>query len=165
MSLILARRAPARESRTTLVVAPLALIRQWESEILTKTEPKSLSVYVHHGPNRTKGEVKVYNCSRFLISPSSPTDPKKLQRFDVVITTYQVVASEWPKQVRKKKDDGKANDDNSKGKDKGKSDSDDDDFTSDGDSGDKLPKAKAAKGTLFQATYYRVVLGGYGSDL
>lgn len=65
--------------------------------------------------------------------------------------------------MRKKKDDGKANDDKSKGK--GKSDSDDDNDTSDDDSSDILPQVKPTKGTLFHATYYRVVLGGYGLGL
>jgi SNF2 family DNA or RNA helicase len=60
----------------TLIVAPLALIKQWESEIHTKvTKSHSLKVLVHHGPNRTK-------------SISKLTDQ------DVVITTYQVLTSE-----------------------------------------------------------------------
>jgi SNF2 family DNA or RNA helicase len=60
----------------TLVVAPLALIKQWESEINTKvTKSHAFKVLVHHGPNRTKS-------------------PEKLKQYDVVITTYQVLASE-----------------------------------------------------------------------
>ena len=60
----------------TLVVAPLALIKQWESEINSKvTKSHALKVLVHHGPNRTKSA-------------------DKLKQYDVVITTYQVLASE-----------------------------------------------------------------------
>jgi SNF2 family DNA or RNA helicase len=60
----------------TLVVAPLALIKQWESEINTKVaKSHALKVLVHHGPNRTKSA-------------------DKLKQYDVVITTYQVLASE-----------------------------------------------------------------------
>ena len=60
----------------TLVVAPLALIRQWEAEIKEKvTRSHALKVYVHHGPQRTKS-------------------PKELARHDVVITTYQILVSE-----------------------------------------------------------------------
>ncbi|KAI6523682.1 hypothetical protein MCOR05_009996 [Pyricularia oryzae] len=60
----------------TLVVAPLALIRQWEAEIAEKVLPShKLNVCVHHGPSRTK---------RY-------TD---LQKYDVVITTYQILVSE-----------------------------------------------------------------------
>ncbi|KAF3761555.1 hypothetical protein M406DRAFT_266849 [Cryphonectria parasitica EP155] len=60
----------------TLVVAPLALIRQWEQEIKDKvTKSHQLSICVHHGPNRTK---------RF----------QDLAQYDVVITTYQILVSE-----------------------------------------------------------------------
>ncbi|KAK3292559.1 SNF2 family N-terminal domain-containing protein [Chaetomium fimeti] len=62
--------------KATLVVAPLALIRQWEAEIKEKvTKDHELRVYVHHGPQRTK-------------------DPKVLGKYDVVITTYQILVSE-----------------------------------------------------------------------
>ncbi|KAF2274709.1 uncharacterized protein EI97DRAFT_97215 [Westerdykella ornata] len=60
----------------TLIVAPLALIKQWESEINDKVlKSHSLKVLVHHGPNRTKSI-------------------EKLKSYDVVITTYQVLSSE-----------------------------------------------------------------------
>ncbi|KAF2243734.1 hypothetical protein BU26DRAFT_523326 [Trematosphaeria pertusa] len=60
----------------TLIVAPLALIKQWESEIDTKVmKSHSLKVLVHHGSNRTKSA-------------------DKLKTYDVVVTTYQVLASE-----------------------------------------------------------------------
>jgi SNF2 family DNA or RNA helicase len=63
--------------RTTLVVAPLALIRQWELEIKEKVESShTLKVYIHHGPQRTK---------RF----------QDLKKYDVVITTYQILVSEF----------------------------------------------------------------------
>ncbi|KAK0709538.1 SNF2 family N-terminal domain-containing protein [Lasiosphaeria miniovina] len=63
--------------KATLVVAPLALIRQWEAEIKDKVEKDhALKVYVHHGPQRTK-------------------DPRVLCRYDVVITTYQILVSEY----------------------------------------------------------------------
>ena len=62
--------------KNTLVIAPLALIKQWESEIKTKTdEDRKLRVLVHHGPKRTR---------RF----------EDLKRYDVIITTYQTLVSE-----------------------------------------------------------------------
>lgn len=62
--------------KTTLVVAPLALIRQWEAELREKVaDSHKLKVLVHHGPQRTK---------RF----------EDLKRYDVVITTYQILVSE-----------------------------------------------------------------------
>ncbi|KAJ9151030.1 Transcription termination factor 2 [Coniochaeta hoffmannii] len=63
-------------SKGTLVVAPLALIRQWEAEIKDKVSPgHALKVCVHHGPQRTKSA-------------------KELMKYDVVITTYQILVSE-----------------------------------------------------------------------
>lgn len=60
----------------TLVVAPLALIRQWEAEISNRVAgTHELRVCVHHGPQRTK---------RF----------QDLRKYDVVITTYQILVSE-----------------------------------------------------------------------
>lgn len=60
----------------TLIVAPLALIKQWEAEIKDKLlKSHEFKVLVHHGPNRTKSV-------------------DKLKGYDVVITTYQVLASE-----------------------------------------------------------------------
>ncbi len=62
--------------KTTLVVAPLALIRQWQAEIESKVaKNRRLNVCVHHGPSRTK---------RF----------QDLARYDVVVTTYQTLVSE-----------------------------------------------------------------------
>ncbi|EKD15197.1 uncharacterized protein L3040_001566 [Drepanopeziza brunnea f. sp. 'multigermtubi'] len=71
------RKLPSGLEKTTLVVAPLALIRQWEAEIKDKVEHShSLRVCVHHGPSRTK---------RFA----------DLKKFDVVVTTYQILVSEF----------------------------------------------------------------------
>lgn len=87
ISLILTNQKPAKDSpgykkafdgveKTTLVVAPLALIRQWEAEIKDRVERShGLKVCVHHGPQRTK---------RF----------KDLALYDVVITTFQILVSE-----------------------------------------------------------------------
>ena len=67
---------PEEVSASTLVIAPLALIKQWESEIKTKVASSHrLRVLVHHGSNRTKSA-------------------RELMRYDVVITTYQTVMSE-----------------------------------------------------------------------
>ncbi|KAG5999180.1 hypothetical protein E4U54_002003 [Claviceps lovelessii] len=88
VSLILTNRKPEKGSagwkkqfedveKTTLVVAPLSLIRQWEHEIADKLESShALKVLVHHGPQRTK-------------------DPRKLAQYDVVVTTFQILVSEF----------------------------------------------------------------------
>ncbi|KEY67680.1 hypothetical protein S7711_03933 [Stachybotrys chartarum IBT 7711] len=87
IALILTNQKPGQESRgwkkhfsdiakTTLVVAPLALIRQWEQEIKDRVlKTHGLKVLVHHGPQRTKSF-------------------KELALYDVVITTYQILLSE-----------------------------------------------------------------------
>ena len=67
---------PSTVGKGTLVVAPLALIKQWEGEIKNRvSENHMLRVCVHHGPQRTK---------RF----------EDLKKYDVVITTYQILVSE-----------------------------------------------------------------------
>ncbi|MCJ1337976.1 hypothetical protein MMC09_003260 [Bachmanniomyces sp. S44760] len=71
-----ARKLPESVGRGTLVVAPLALIKQWEAEIKNRvSDSHKLRVCVHHGPQRTK-----------YISD--------LKKYDVVITTYQILVSE-----------------------------------------------------------------------
>lgn len=88
ISLIISNARPERDGpgwkkslngvqRGTLVVAPLALLKQWEAEIKDKvSKSHRLSVCVHHGQNRTKSF-------------------KDLNRYDVVITTYQILVSEF----------------------------------------------------------------------
>ena len=67
---------PKNTEKGTLVVAPLALIKQWEAEIKNRVSAShALRVCVHHGPQRTK---------RF----------EDLRKYDVVITTYQILVSE-----------------------------------------------------------------------
>jgi len=71
------QKLPGKEvSKCTLVVAPLALIKQWEDEIKTKvSKTHPLRVLVHHGASRTKSA-------------------NELKKYDVVITTYQTLTSE-----------------------------------------------------------------------
>ncbi|QQK42642.1 SNF2 family helicase/ATPase, putative [Penicillium digitatum] len=62
---------------TTLVIAPLALIKQWEAEIKDKVEPShKLSVCLYHGTTRAKSSTM-------------------LDKYDVVITTYGTLTSEF----------------------------------------------------------------------
>ncbi|KAJ9607063.1 hypothetical protein H2200_008135 [Cladophialophora chaetospira] len=70
------RKLPEGVGKGTLVVAPLALIKQWEGELKDRVEEDhALRVCVHHGPQRTKSY-------------------KELKKYDVVITTYQTLVSE-----------------------------------------------------------------------
>ncbi|KAJ5825893.1 hypothetical protein N7474_003031 [Penicillium riverlandense] len=66
----------AKVSKSTLVVAPLALIKQWEFEIDAKVEKThKLRVCLYHGTNRAKTS-------------------GSLDDYDVVITTYGTLTSE-----------------------------------------------------------------------
>ncbi|KAJ7924933.1 SNF2 family N-terminal domain-containing protein [Mycena leptocephala] len=78
LALILATKADvSREfSNCTLIVAPLSVLSNWEKQIEDHCVPGSLTSYVYYG---TKRDI----------------NPKELQRYDVVITTYQTVAGEY----------------------------------------------------------------------
>ncbi|CRG84481.1 putative ATP-dependent helicase C582,10c [Talaromyces islandicus] len=70
------RKIPEGVDKGTLIVAPLALIKQWESEIEGKIERSHrLRVCVYHGPSRSKYSTE-------------------LKDYDVVITTYGTLSSE-----------------------------------------------------------------------
>ncbi|CAB46673.1 DNA translocase Rhp16b [Schizosaccharomyces pombe] len=75
IALILSHPLPKKKHsiKSTLVVAPLSLIKQWESEVQTKSK---LTAIVYHGASRYK-----------LL--------KVIHEYDVVITTYQILVSEW----------------------------------------------------------------------
>ncbi|PVU99823.1 hypothetical protein BB559_000382 [Furculomyces boomerangus] len=64
-------------SHRTLVIAPLAMTNQWAEECTKKTTKNMLDVYIYHGQSRNR-------------------DPNFLKNVDVVITTYDIVAAEWP---------------------------------------------------------------------
>ncbi|TPX25951.1 hypothetical protein DIZ76_011409 [Coccidioides immitis] len=69
-------KVPDKVGKGTLIVAPVALIKQWESEIESKIEStRRLNVGVYHGPGRAK-------------------IAKDLAKYDVVITTYGTLSSE-----------------------------------------------------------------------
>lgn len=59
----------------TLIICPASLMNQWDHEIKTKIKRGALDVCVFHGAKR-------------------PTRARELKRYDVVITTYQIVVSE-----------------------------------------------------------------------
>ncbi|KAM5539722.1 hypothetical protein V8D89_006535 [Ganoderma adspersum] len=121
-------------SGSTLIIAPVALVSQWESE--TKKYTSGLRVVQHHGASRT-------------------TDPAELERAHIVVTSYSTVTSEYGAFVPDSKNEGKGK---GKGKKKGQesdSDEDSDDFT-------KRIKASTRRGkqkdALFRVKWWRVVL-------
>ncbi|CAG8523822.1 7110_t:CDS:10 [Acaulospora morrowiae] len=62
--------------KSTLIVAPTALIHQWEAEILDKTEPGTFKIHVYHGPGKA--------------------NLRELKKYDIVITTYQTLIRDLP---------------------------------------------------------------------
>lgn len=83
----MSRRVCYRSSLIRSIVAPLAVMEQWATEASTKTVPGRLKVTTHHGPSRTKCAYRV----RFSLTPAGKT----LEKFDLVITTFQTLASEF----------------------------------------------------------------------
>ncbi|KAM0748722.1 hypothetical protein T439DRAFT_71167 [Meredithblackwellia eburnea MCA 4105] len=106
------------DEKTTLIVAPLALLRQWKEEIETKLEANHWRVLIHHGPTRAR-------------------HAKELMKYDVVLTTYHTLASEWP-------------DEETAFKKKKKRDQEDSD--------DEFEIKIQAAGPLFKANFFRVIL-------
>ncbi|KAK7005619.1 DNA repair protein rad5 [Favolaschia claudopus] len=79
LALILATKVdvpkPKEFSNSTLIVAPLSILSNWEKQIEDHCESGALTYYVYYGTKRDIGA-------------------KDLQKYDVVITTYQTVAGE-----------------------------------------------------------------------
>ncbi|KAJ2516516.1 hypothetical protein H4217_004535 [Coemansia sp. RSA 1939] len=64
----------------TLIVCPLSTMSNWEDQIKMHVEANHLRVYPYHGSSRHK-------------------NPKKLCRYDVVLTTYNVVQAEFRREM------------------------------------------------------------------
>lgn len=132
------------------VVCPVAVVSQWAAEI--EKMAIGLTVIEHHGAGRT-------------------TDPARLRRAHVVVTSYSILSSEHGAFIPDAKDEGKGK---GKTKKKGSSDSDDgdevDEIDSDSSSnfGRTLTKKKSAparktqvKDALFRVKWWRIVLGKF----
>ncbi|KAG8849716.1 hypothetical protein FRB96_000656 [Tulasnella sp. 330] len=63
----------------SLIIGPVALLFQWEEEILTKTTWKP-KVLIYHGQSRPKGD----------------DAPVTLATYDFILTSYGTIAAEWP---------------------------------------------------------------------
>ena len=72
-----------RNCKTTLLVSPLSTISNWEDQIKQHVKPGTLKCYIYHGSGRIK-------------------DIHKLAQYDLVITTYGSVASEFNNRSRQK---------------------------------------------------------------
>ncbi|WBW71989.1 DNA translocase/ SUMO-targeted ubiquitin ligase E3 [Schizosaccharomyces osmophilus] len=78
LALLVSRPSNDPKTKTTLIVAPVALIQQWRREIIAKIKPSMRpSIYVHHG------QLKKHRSA------------EELTNYDVVLTTYNVIAYEY----------------------------------------------------------------------
>ncbi|KAI5123845.1 hypothetical protein M0805_005664 [Coniferiporia weirii] len=77
LALILATKLdiPPDYSRSTLIVVPLSVLSNWEGQIKEHCHRDSLKYYVYYGAARS-------------------ITPEQMKKYDVIITTYQVVAKE-----------------------------------------------------------------------
>lgn len=88
MALILAHPSSDPKRKTTLIVAPLALLRQWEQEVLTKIKPRyKLSTLVFHG------------------DAAKNIPLSELLKYDVVLCTYAKLQREHKNKYEYKKPD------------------------------------------------------------
>ncbi|MCJ1353031.1 MAG: hypothetical protein MMC33_003015 [Icmadophila ericetorum] len=81
IALMVTRRSEDPNQKTTLIVAPVALLKQWEREISLRLKPGKehrLSTYIYH-------------------SKAKKAAWERLRQFDVVLTTYGTLASELKK--------------------------------------------------------------------
>jgi hypothetical protein len=77
LALICARPSQDLRVKTTLIIAPVALMRQWQSEISNHVKDlHQLSVYLYHGNGKK-------------------ADFDKLRTYDVVLTTFGTLTSEF----------------------------------------------------------------------
>ena len=78
-------KALIRNSKTTLLVCPLSTVANWEEQIANHIKPGTLKYYIYHGGNRI-------------------SDLDVLSKFDIVVTTYSIVSSEYMGRGNKRRD-------------------------------------------------------------
>lgn len=83
LALMVSRRSNNAARKTTLILTPVALLKQWEREIKVKLKPEhGLKVCIHHG---TSKKAKSF---------------ADLAKFDVVLTTFGTVGNEYKKKQK-----------------------------------------------------------------
>ena len=89
LALMVTRRSSDKTRKTTLIVAPVALLRQWKREIEDKIKPAhKLSVYIFHGQksNMTHARLRQYDVVLTTFGKLG-TELKRLQKFEYRKTT------------------------------------------------------------------------------
>jgi hypothetical protein len=84
LALILARPSNDPACKTTLIIAPVALMKQWEKELQRHVKAShQLKVFIYHGHGKS-------------------ADFAKLRKFDVVLTTFGTLGSEMKQMERRR---------------------------------------------------------------
>lgn len=84
LALIVSRKSPDPLRKTTLIIAPVALMRQWEREIKNRVKSghHALTVFIYHGQAKAKMTFS------------------RLRGYDIVLTTFGTLAQELTKKDR-----------------------------------------------------------------
>lgn len=81
IALIVSNPPKEDESRTTLIIAPVSLLRQWAAEIESKLKPEfALTIGIYHG-----------------LDKKNLNSAKRLLEYDIILTSYGTLSSEWKK--------------------------------------------------------------------
>jgi SNF2 family DNA or RNA helicase len=67
---------PLKCAKTTLIIAPLSTVSNWEEQLATHIKPGVLTTYVYHGTNR-EGSID------------------KLAEYDCIVTTYSTLSQDF----------------------------------------------------------------------
>ncbi|KAK3837452.1 MAG: SNF2 family N-terminal domain-containing protein [Linnemannia gamsii] len=77
------------KSHATLIICPLSTVQNWEEQFEVHVKKDALQVYVYHGGQRV-------------------SDPAYLAKHDVVITTYNLLGTEYSKECKGKENETSA---------------------------------------------------------
>ncbi|KAJ3139737.1 hypothetical protein HK100_011220 [Physocladia obscura] len=69
------------KSKGTLIVCPLSTVQNWEEQFSLHVQPNTVKISIYHGPNRIQ-------------------DPKELAKYDIVITTYNLLSIEFGRDMK-----------------------------------------------------------------
>jgi SNF2 family DNA or RNA helicase len=82
ISLLVSKRSTNPDRKITLIIAPVAVIRQWEGELRDKVKPeKQLNTLVY---NRRGNDSRTF---------------EDFKHYDVIITSYGIIAQDFKRQV------------------------------------------------------------------
>ncbi|KAJ3265917.1 hypothetical protein HDU77_003391 [Chytriomyces hyalinus] len=69
------------KSNATLIICPLSTVQNWEEQFAAHVKPNTVKICVYHGPNRIQ-------------------DPKELAKYDIVLTTYNLLSIEFGRDMK-----------------------------------------------------------------